>query len=144
MVYTFWIIGRTLSPLQVPWLNFPHRPSGVPKLAKLIEVIFHPCSQISLTSGMGLIWEFSFQESTGAGSDSDICAHTSWPVLVKIEILEGSPPSSSWRTSKFSPGCTQERGIWYLKDSLLKNTKIIYMCIYMFVMLLPDNLHMYY
>lgn len=105
-----------MSALQAPKANVPHFPIGVPKLAKLIEVMCHPRSQVSWTSGFwDLNSEFGFQESAGGGSVSDTCAHISWPVFVLKEILEGSPPSSSWRTRRFSPICTHVRGIWYLK-----------------------------
>lgn len=48
--------------------------------------------------------KFGFQESAGGGSSSDTIEHISWPVRVSREICEGSPPSSSCRTSRFSPG----------------------------------------
>ena len=119
--FTCWTIDVTFT-WQIPGLNVPQFPLGVPKLAKLIILTCHPCSQFSRTSG---IWElntwFGFQESAGGGSASDTCAHISWPVLVSKEIFEGSPPSSSWRTRRFSPGWTQVRGIctWTLLSQSL-------------------------
>ena len=111
---TCWTTDNTLA-WQFPGLNVPQCPLGVPKLAKLIILICHPCSQVNRTWEL---WDmnskFGCQESAGGGSASDTCAHTSWPVRVNKEIFEGSPPSSSWRTSKFLPECTQVRGIWYL------------------------------
>ena len=67
---TCWTIDVTFT-WQILGLNVPQFPLGVPKLAKLIMLMCHPCSQFSRTSG---IWElnawFGFQESAGGGSAS--------------------------------------------------------------------------
>lgn len=109
-------VAWTLSALHAPCENLPHSPSGVPKLANSIEVIFHPRSHTNLASDaiFSDVDNIDFHSPTRGGSDSPTLMHTAWLVLVTTVIFVGSPPSSSWRINRLSPDCTQERGRWYL------------------------------
>ena len=91
---------------QEPLMKFPQDPLGFPKLAKLMDDMRCPEEHWSRSSGI-------VNELT-VGWSWETWAQTVSTYLVRNEIPEGSPPTSSSRTNTFFVGCSHERGTWYL------------------------------
>lgn len=104
---------------QLPCWKLPQVPSGVPKLANLIDEIFWPGEHHKCTLGLrGLLTlpDACIFQFIRVGCHSKISEQTLSISLWTREIPFGSPPHSSKTTNKFPVGYNHERGMWYLKS----------------------------
>lgn len=104
---------------QLPCRKLPQAPSGVPKLANLIDEIFWPGEHHKCALGLRCLLtlpDARICQFIRFGCHSNISAQTLSISLLTRDIPFGSPPHSSKTTNKFPVGYNHERGMWYLKS----------------------------
>lgn len=101
---------------QLPCRKLPQVPSGVPKLANLIDEICWPGEHHKCTFGLrGFVTlpDACICQFIRVGCHSNISEQTLSISLLTREMPFGSPPHSSKTTNKFPVGYNHDRGMWY-------------------------------